>query len=166
VGFAQTTLAKAVPAGMKSSTPFCWLIGNSHFLWLTRRDLLHRKRHYRAMSEISLGDHVRIHQTPETEALGVARRVGKVHGYTTPSVTGVVVIGDDDGDYAIAVFLEGSAEARWFAPRLLEFVDHAAGTEIRVGDRVAVRDSNGNWVERSADHSLESEAQKPRWKFW
>lgn len=118
------------------------------------------------MSEISFGDQVRIHQTPETEALGVAGRVGQVHGYTTPSVTGVVVIGDDGGDYAIAVFLEGSAEATWFAPRLLEFVDHAPGTEIRVGDRLAVRDSNGNWVERSADHSLESEAQKPWWKFW
>jgi hypothetical protein len=90
------------------------------------------------MSEISFGDQVRIHQTPETEALGVAGRVGQVHGYTAPSVTGVVVIGDDGGDYAIAVFLEGSAEATWFAPRLLEFVDHAPGTEIRVGDRLAV----------------------------
>jgi hypothetical protein len=119
------------------------------------------------MSEISFGDHVRVHQTPETESLGLAGRLGQVHGHTTPSVTGVIVVGDDGGDYAIAVFFEGSAQAVWFAPRLLEFVDHAAGTEIRVGDHVAVRDSNGNWVERSAHHAPpESEAQRRWWKFW
>ena len=93
------------------------------------------------MSQISFGDRVRIHQMPETEALGVAGRVGQV--------------------------LDGGAEAVWFAPRLLELVDHAPGTEIRVGDRVAVRDSKGNWVEGSAGHSpLEPETQKPWWKFW
>jgi hypothetical protein len=87
---------------------------------------------------------------------------GQVYGETTPSVTGVEVIGavQEDyainvflnernealwfapdlvevigavqEDYAINVFLNERNEALWFAPDLIEFVDHAPGTEIRV----------------------------------
>ena len=49
------------------------------------------------MPEVSFGDNVRVVRTRETEALGVAGRVGQVFGYTTPSITGVVVVGTKKG---------------------------------------------------------------------
>src|SRR5262245_29504045 len=83
-------------------------------------------------SNISFGDHVRLLSTPETEALGAAGRVGQVFGETTPSVSGVKVVGQLVGDYALNVHFEGLIDTFWFAPELLEIVDHAAGTEIRL----------------------------------
>jgi hypothetical protein len=47
------------------------------------------------------GDHVRIRATEETERLRLAGREGVVFGWTTPSVTGVEVIGTPAEDYAI-----------------------------------------------------------------
>jgi hypothetical protein len=63
------------------------------------------------MVQVSFGDNVRINSTPETEALGVAGRIGQVYGYPTPSVTGVAVIGDAGGDYAINVYFGKSTSA-------------------------------------------------------
>ncbi len=51
-------------------------------------------------------------------------------GETTPSVKGVEVIGEVRDDYAINVHLDGRDEDLWFADDLVEFVDHAAGTEM------------------------------------
>src|SRR5579864_6930493 len=97
------------------------------------------------MAEISFGDNVCVIATPDTEALGVAGRVGQVYGHTTPSVTGVAVVGGaGSSDYALNVHFEGRAETIWFAPHLLEFVDHAPGTEIRVGAASAVRHADGS----------------------
>ena len=56
------------------------------------------------MAEIGFGDHVRVRRTEDTEALDIAGRIGEVHGYTTPSITGVAVVGCDGTDYAIAVY--------------------------------------------------------------
>jgi hypothetical protein len=99
-----------------------------------------------ANPEPSFGDNVRMRSTPETEALGVAGRIGQVWGQTTPSVTGVAVVGRLDSDYAINVHFEGRAEILWFTPELLEFVDHATGTEIRIGRVSFTRDAGGNWL--------------------
>ena len=55
---------------------------------------------------ISLGDNVRVVETPLTTGLGLAGRVGQVYGETTPSVTGVDVVGDVSDDYAVAVQLD------------------------------------------------------------
>lgn len=44
-------------------------------------------------SNISFGDNVRVRSTLETEALGMAGHVGQVYGETTPSVTGMAVVG-------------------------------------------------------------------------
>ncbi len=111
-------------------------------------------------AEIVFGDNVRVRASPETEARGVAGLVGQVYGDTTPSVTGVAVIGEVTHDRALNVQFEGRSETLWFAPELLEFVDHAAGTEIRV-DGVAkkwVRTSTGDWAEIPD--------RKPWWRFW
>ena len=96
-----------------------------------------------------LFDNVRIRATPETQRLGLAGLVGNVAGFTTPSVTGVEVIGTVTDDFALNVLFEERNEAFWFAPDLLEFIDHAPGTEIRLDDipKKWVRSASGEWEE-------------------
>ena len=110
---------------------------------------------------ISFGDNVRIVSTPLTVSLGFAGLTGAVYGQTTPSVTGVEVIGEIANNCAINVNLSESNESFWFAPELLEFVDHAPGTEMSVGDKKFVRSADGEWIAvRLADKA------KPWWRFW
>ncbi|MFQ3593596.1 MAG: hypothetical protein SNJ82_10500 [Gemmataceae bacterium] len=111
-------------------------------------------------SNITFGDNVRLRSTPETEALGVAGQVGQVYGETTPSITGVTVIGQPTKDEALNVHVEGWTDTLWFAPELLEFVDHAAGAEIRLDGvpKKWTRNASGEWVESSG--------KKPWLKFW
>ena len=113
---------------------------------------------------ISFGDNVRVVETPLTTGLGFAGRVGQVYGETTPSVTDVEVVGDASDDYAIAVQFDGKSDSIWFAPQLLEFVDHAAGTEIVIGSKRLVRDSSGEWIEDAPKQANAS--AKPWWRFW
>jgi hypothetical protein len=109
---------------------------------------------------ITFGDNVRVRSSPETEARGVAGLIGQVYGETTLSVTGVVVIGEVTRDHALNVHFEGRAETLWFAPELLEFVDHGAGTEIRLDGvpKKWVRTATGEWAEKPD--------RKPWWRFW
>ena len=109
---------------------------------------------------IAFGDTVRILSSPETEALGVAGKTGQVYGETTPSVTSVDVIGQVTDDFAINVSVAGIEEQYWFAPALLEFVDHSAGTEIIIGNHRAVRREDGSWDESKV------EPEKAWWQFW
>jgi hypothetical protein len=109
---------------------------------------------------ITFGDNVRVRRSPETEARGVAGLRGQVYGETTPSVTGVEVLGEVTQDRALNVHLEGRAEPLWFAPELLEFIDHGPGTEIRL---------NGipkKWVRTAAGEWSESQEKRPWWRFW
>jgi hypothetical protein len=112
---------------------------------------------------VSFGDNVRIRVTKETETAGVAGLKGQVCGETTPSVTGVEVIGTPSSDFTINVHLEERDEAYWFAPELVEFLDHAAGTEIRLKgvDKRWIRTEDGGWKEESV-----GQMKKPWWKFW
>ena len=96
---------------------------------------------------ITFGDRVRVRSTPETVALGLAGLVGQVYGETRPSSTGVEVIGDPGGDHALNVAFEGRPDAPWFAAELLEFVDHAPGTEVVIGRTRLIRSESGDWVE-------------------
>ena len=75
----------------------------------------------------SFADRVRIRECPETIAASVALLEGEVYGFTTPSVTGVEVIGGAPDDYAINVSLEPSGTCLWFRPDLVEFIGHNAG---------------------------------------
>ncbi len=111
----------------------------------------------------SFGDNVRIRVTKETEAAGVAGLKGQVYGETTPSVTGVQVVGSPSHDFALNVYFEERREAFWFAPELVEFLDHAVGSEIRLAgvDRRWIRTEDGGWKEESL-----RERKRPRWKFW
>ena len=108
---------------------------------------------------IGFGDNVRVCRTTVTEQAGIAGAIGNVHGETTPSVTGVEVIGELTDDYALHVAPE-QGEGFWIVPSLLEFIDHAPGTELVVGDVKAVRQEDGSWKERYID------TKRPWWKFW
>ena len=110
-------------------------------------------------SNVSFGDNVRIRSTPLTEERGLAGLNGQVYGETTPSVTSVEVVGQPKTDNAVNVFFESLQKSYWFASDLLEFVDHAVGTEITLKGvpKKLVRSASGDWVEQS---------QKPWWRFW
>ena len=96
-------------------------------------------------------DNVRIRVTPATEAAGVAGRIGNVAGFTTPSMTGVEVIGEVKEDLAFSVMFENPQIQLWFAPELLEFVDHAPGQEIEIGKTKLIRRADGGWDKVSKD---------------
>ena len=95
-------------------------------------------------------DRVRIKRTEETQTLGLAEREGQVFGWTTPSVTGVSVIGTITDDYAVNVFFDELDEDLWFANDLVEQVDNGAGTVISLDgvDKEWIRLPNGDWKER------------------
>jgi len=115
---------------------------------------------------VSFGDNVRVRSTPVTVQLGVAGLVCNVFGETTPSVTGVDVIGEPEADYAINVFFEVRKKGFWFTPELLEFIDHAPGTEIRL-DGVPkrwIRSETGEWKE--IDTAAERQPARSWWRFW
>jgi hypothetical protein len=112
------------------------------------------------MASVSFGDNVRISPTPETEAKGIAGLHSVVYGETTPSVTGVDVVGKLEADYAVNVYFENLNESFWFTPALVEFIDHGAGQEITIKcvPKKLVRTASGEWLEQST--------AKPWWKFW
>ena len=112
--------------------------------------------------KITFGDKVRVRNTPDADAAGVANLEGDVFGFTTPSVTSVSVIGSKSGDYALNVSFEEKKGEFWFAEDQLEFVSHSAGTKITVGTEGFVRSESGEWI---ADPSV-SAAVRPWWKFW
>ncbi len=109
---------------------------------------------------LSFGDNVKILAAPETDALSISGKQGQVYGETTPSVSSVEVIGELTEDYAINVSIEGLDETFWFAPHLLEFIDHGEGMTLEIGNRKAVRRADGSWDES------ETTCPKPWWKFW
>ena len=121
----------------------------------------------------TFGDNITIRSTPETEAAGFAGKTGSVSGFTTPSVTGVRVLGATDEDYALAVmFDDQSLPDTWFAEELVEFRDHGVGTEIRIGNMKAVRAEDGSWIETRLDgtplgsRTPNSREKRPWWKWW
>jgi hypothetical protein len=99
------------------------------------------------VSDIRFGDTIRIRATAETETLGVAGRLGLVYGWTTPSVTGVQVIGDAQKDHAVSVQVDDQPDPLWLDPDLVEFVDHNPGTLVRIGERSYSRSAGGEWIE-------------------
>jgi hypothetical protein len=101
---------------------------------------------------ISFGDNVRVLPSPATEAAGVAGRVGNVFGETMPSSSGVTVIGAAEEDFALNVFFEELNKGFWFAENLLELLDHAPGTTIKLDGvpKQWVRAESGEWLESTA----------------
>ena len=98
-------------------------------------------------ADISYGDNVRIRRTAETERLGVAEMIGNVYGEIAPSEATIQVIGELTSDYALNVYFEKLDTSYWFAPHMLEFVDHAPGTEVFVhgSSYKSVHQRDGTW---------------------
>ncbi len=93
---------------------------------------------------------------------GHANLVGVCYGMTTPSATGVGVIGDTPDDVALNVHFENDAAAdAWFAPDLVLLVDPAVGSRATVGDRSFVKTAEGEWV--SDQSSAASPVIRRRW---
>lgn len=97
--------------------------------------------------KFSFGDNVRIRVSSVTQAAGVAGRIGSVAGFTKPSHTKVEVIGEVKNDVAFSAIFENPHAQLWFAPELLEFVDHAPGLDIQIGKKRWVRRADGGWDE-------------------
>jgi hypothetical protein len=97
-------------------------------------------------ADISFGDRVRVADCEATRSGGWAGLTGQCLGFTTPSVTGVKVIGNSEGDLAFNLhFDEDSVNDAWFGPDLLQRIDHAEGTQVIVGSTRLVRDASGEW---------------------
>jgi hypothetical protein len=112
--------------------------------------------------KISFGDRVRVRNTPEAVAAGVAMLEGDVFGFTTPSVTSVTVIGSKSADYALNVSFEEKKGEFWFAEDQLEFVSYSAGTKISIGKKKFIRSKSGGWIGDPATPVI----ARPWWKFW
>jgi hypothetical protein len=112
----------------------------------------------------SFGDNVRVRSSPETESLGIAGLSGQVYGFTTPSVTGVSVIGSTGEDYALNVSIAGRGSDFWLATHLVEMIDHAPGTTVSIdgSPTQSVRNADGTWRVEPKPRSHD----KPWWKFW
>src|SRR5260370_15702447 len=102
---------------------------------------------------VSLENNGSVRLTAVTVERGLAGHYGQVYGETTPSVTGVQVIGELHADFAINVHVAEKGEAYWFAEELLEFLDHAAGSEIRIQGvpKKWTRSASGEWIEEHAE---------------
>src|SRR5512143_2829905 len=99
---------------------------------------------------LSFADRVRVREVPETSGKRLAGRIGEIHGFTMPATSGVEVIGATSHDVALGVYFDELKEALWFAPELLDFVDHGEGTAIRVqgSDVEWVKTERGDWTQR------------------
>ncbi len=98
---------------------------------------------------ITFGDNVRVLETAATRTAGIAGRVGNVQGVTKPSVSGVAILGELSGDQAIHVFFDDLKRGYWLDPSLVEFIDHAPGTGIRLEGvpKQWTRAVDGEWHE-------------------
>jgi hypothetical protein len=97
---------------------------------------------------VSFGDNVRVVESPLTKELGISGLTGQVYGETTPSISGVEVIGDLQSDAAINVYFEELETDYWLSPNLVELIDHAPGTTFSNGDKEWVRTEDGEWKEK------------------
>lgn len=97
------------------------------------------------MRRPDIGDIVQILRAPDTIAAGFADRTGTCHGFTTPSVTGVDVIGPGERDEALYVTLDDGTAA-WFDASLVTFLDVDAGQTAVIGSQRFVRLPSGEWV--------------------
>lgn len=92
-------------------------------------------------------DNVIVRDTPITAAEGIAGLSGQVYGVTTPSSTGIEFLGDQSSDCAISVHIEGLRRELWVSPDLVDIVDHAPGTTVRVGSGPELmRSADGKWT--------------------
>jgi hypothetical protein len=98
---------------------------------------------------LTFGDNVIVRTTHASENAAIAGAQAQVMGETTPSVTGVSVIGNPKRDYAIALSIKSSGKNVWIDPELVEFADHGAGTTFSLKGipKGWTRTADGKWQE-------------------
>jgi hypothetical protein len=80
------------------------------------------------------------------DAAGYSGRFGQCWGFTTPSATGIEVVGGPVEDIALNIHCDDEAVAdAFFRPGDLELLDHDPGLEIQIGETHLVRDDEGGW---------------------
>lgn len=98
-------------------------------------------------SGVSFGDRARVRGTPLTAELGLAGRIGTVHGHTTPSLAHTTdVVGESAMNVAVGLAFDDE-QTVWIAAELVEFVDHGGGSEIGIGDHRVRRAPDGSWID-------------------
>ena len=105
-------------------------------------------------SGVTLGDRARVIETPLTERLGLAGRIGTVYGHTTPSLASTTeVVGESAIDVAVGLLLEGTEDEPvvWIAAELIRFVDHGGASEMTIGDQRLTRAADGSWAADDED---------------
>ncbi len=112
----------------------------------------------------SFGDRVRIKETPETEAAGIAGLEGDIYGITMPSVTNVEVIGGAPKDCALNVLLENRKATVWVRPDLVEVLHHNPGMEIVLGKVRTVRQADGSWIKSVKNPSQPAKDRTGLWQ--
>ena len=112
----------------------------------------------------TFGNKVKIKSSPETETRGLAGKTGEIYGHTTPTVTGVDVIGQTNKDFALNVYFEDIKESFWFDENLIEQIDNGIRTVIKLDgvNKKWTKDTNGDWIEESTNPTN----SKKWWKFW
>ncbi|QLC23005.1 hypothetical protein HFP51_12900 [Parasphingopyxis sp. CP4] len=95
-------------------------------------------------------DRAKIKKSEETDRRGLAGLEGHIYGWTTPSVTGVDVIGAQDEDFAINVFIETLDEDFWFTKDLVEVLGPEVGAvfSLDASENENVRLPDGSWKQR------------------
>jgi hypothetical protein len=123
-------------------------------------------RNVRMTDRISFGDTVTVRAVAETEAARIAGKTGTVYGYTTPSSTGVHVVGALQRDHAVNVYFDDLRESFWLPEELLVFVDHRAGIRVSISgvNKEWIRKTDGSWEEATA--LTPRPIKRPWWRFW
>ena len=83
----------------------------------------------------SIGDRIRVRRSAVTEGAGIAGLGGQIYGETVPSLSGAQVLGSCPDDFALNVYIEERGLDFWLAPEHVEFIDHAAGSEIQIAGK-------------------------------
>ncbi len=73
----------------------------------------------------------RVRSSPETEARGLAGRIGFFVGETRPSSSGMPVVGVATDDYALALYFEELEDEFWFPPDLIDLVNADGSPFVR-----------------------------------
>jgi hypothetical protein len=108
----------------------------------------------------AFGDIVRVSENVHTVQAGIAGLEGVVHGFTTPSATGIRVVGQLEEDFAINVYIEALSQGFWLDPAYVELVSRPDVLKFGVAGKT-IR------VTRTADGYVEEIVrERPWWKFW
>jgi hypothetical protein len=115
----------------------------------------------------TFGSRVKIKSSSATVEKGLADKIGKVYGQTTPSMMDFEIIGNPKRDFAVNVFFDDLDAAYWFDEELLETIDNGQSATITLDgiDKKWTKNENGEWVEEDAKTTQPTTERKNWWEF-